>query len=194
MLPRTFLCKWGTKIGCVVIGYVTGGLSIALCVGSVIRLFFGLPIVLQDDELQGQFPFNPLYFIFTAAYFAMHTVTSFGLVPAVKEEQGLFIIPSIIMLPVDAALSCIGVIVLGVLLEKQKELHKFLVGGIIVGSTTSPILIYFTLIVVSEFEEVFERSDHKLFVLRKKLNSDSHNKRNYKKEHSTAAKCHGTIV
>ncbi|XP_015906421.1 uncharacterized protein [Parasteatoda tepidariorum] len=163
MLPRTFLCKWGTKIGCVVIGYVTGGLSIALCVGSVIRLFFGLPIVLQDDELQGQFPFNPLYFIFTAAYFAMHTVTSFGLVPAVKEE-------------------------------KQKELHKFLVGGIIVGSTTSPILIYFTLIVVSEFEEVFERSDHKLFVLRKKLNSDSHNKRNYKKEHSTAAKCHGTIV
>ncbi|CAL1276108.1 unnamed protein product [Larinioides sclopetarius] len=84
---RTFCCFWDTRIGCIIIGYVSGALSVVCCIGSILRLFLGLPLILQNDDYQGEFPFNPLFFVFSAVFFAFHTIASFSLIPAVKEGR-----------------------------------------------------------------------------------------------------------
>ncbi|XP_035230026.1 uncharacterized protein LOC118201984 [Stegodyphus dumicola] len=119
----------------------------------------GLPLVLQNDDLQGQFPFNPLFFVFSAIYFAFHTIASFAVVPAVKEGNEMFIVPTIVMLLVDIVLDCTAIIVMVMKLVKQSPLENILIGGITIGVLFLPLLMYSTLIVISQFEELFNRPD-----------------------------------
>ncbi|GIX88804.1 uncharacterized protein CEXT_480241 [Caerostris extrusa] len=122
---KSCCCFWDTKSGCIAIGYITGGISVTSCIGSVLRLFLGLPEILQNDDYQGEFPFNPLFFVFSAVYFAFHTIAAFTLIPAVKEGQGMFIIPITVMLFVDILLDFIAIIVMGIKLVKPNDLEPF---------------------------------------------------------------------
>ncbi|GIY85951.1 uncharacterized protein CDAR_559901 [Caerostris darwini] len=102
---------------------------------------------------------NPLFFVFSAVYFAFHTIAAFTLIPAVKEGQGMFIIPITVMLFVDILLDFIAIIVMGIKLVKPNDLEPFLQAGIVISSILVPLLIYSILIVVSHFEEMFQQSD-----------------------------------
>ncbi|KAG8197150.1 hypothetical protein JTE90_011311 [Oedothorax gibbosus] len=155
---KTFCYFWDTRMGCIVIGYLTGALSILCCVGSVLRLFLGFPLILQNDDFQGEFPFNPLFFVFSAMFFGFHSVTSFSLVPATKEGQGMFVVPTLVMLFIDVILDCTAIIVLGMMLIQHNQ-DEFILVGIILTSFLLPLLIYATVIVISQFEELFQKSD-----------------------------------
>ncbi|GFT83846.1 uncharacterized protein NPIL_74141 [Nephila pilipes] len=156
---KTFCIFWNTRQGCIVIGYLSGGLSVACCVGSILRLFMGLPEILLNDDYQGEFPFNPLFFVFSSVFFAFHVIASFSLIPAVKEGQGMFIVPTVVMLLIDIVLDCIALIVMGMKLGKPNDLETLLTTGVIVSSTLIPLLIYSVLIVISHFEEMFQQTD-----------------------------------
>lgn len=159
MRVERFCCCWDTRTGCIVVGYITGGVSVACCLGSVMRLMMGLPIVLQNDDYQGQFPFNPLFFVFSAIYFAFHTIASFSLVPAVQEARQMFFIPNLVMLFVDIVLDSTGIIVICTYLGNPNPYEDFHMAGLIIGCIILPALIYFSIIILSHFEEVFKKSD-----------------------------------
>ncbi|GBM29809.1 hypothetical protein AVEN_48261-1 [Araneus ventricosus] len=188
---RTFCCIWDTRIGCIVIGYVSGALSVACCVGSILRLFLGLPLVLQNDDAQGEFPFNPLFFVFSAAFFAFHTIASFSLIPAVKEGQGMFIVPIVVMLFIDILLDCIAITVLGMMLGRQNDIEEFLTAGVIISSILMPLLIYSVLIVISYFEEMFQQLDQ---VPLQKSKSQGKNETTPSNSTGDSATSFGTIV
>ncbi|CAL1276107.1 unnamed protein product [Larinioides sclopetarius] len=156
---RTFCCFWDTRIGCIIIGYVSGALSVVCCIGSILRLFLGLPLILQNDDYQGEFPFNPLFFVFSAVFFAFHTIASFSLIPAVKEGQGMFIVPIVVMLFIDILLDCIAITVLGMMLGRQNDIEDFQAAGVIISSVLMPLLIYSVLTVISYFEDMFQQPD-----------------------------------
>ncbi|XP_054707300.1 uncharacterized protein LOC129217076 [Uloborus diversus] len=150
---------WDTRRGCIMIGYITGALSAVGCVGSILRLIMGVPLVLLNDDTQGQFDFNPLFFVFGSAYFAFHTVASFTLVPAVKEAREMFTVPAIVMLLVDIVLDFTAIIVIFIEMGKNYPYDKILLSAGSVTSILLPLLIYSTLILFSHFEQSVQGSD-----------------------------------
>ncbi|GFS76291.1 uncharacterized protein TNCV_4668191 [Trichonephila clavipes] len=82
------------------------------------------------------------------------------MIPAIKEGQGMFIVPTVVMLLIDIVLDCIAIIVMGMKLEKSSDLEALLTSGVIISSILILLLIYSVLIIISHFEEMFQQPDH----------------------------------
>ncbi|GFR07148.1 uncharacterized protein TNCT_417091 [Trichonephila clavata] len=135
---------------------------------------------------------NPLFFVFSSVFFAFHTIASFSMIPAVKEGQGMFIVPTVVMLLIDIVLDCIAIIVLGMKLEKSSDLEALLTSGVIISSMLILLLIYSVLIIISHFEEMFQQSDQ--VPLQKSMNLRRQGETTPSDSTDNSEKSFGTIV
>ncbi|XP_067129094.1 uncharacterized protein [Centruroides vittatus] len=150
--------RWNLQKFCIIVGYTSATFSGLISLACVIRVIYGVPVIIQNDELEGNLTFNSLLFIFPSLYCLLHLVTSNLLVTAARQENGMFMVPWIVTGFVDILLDIVAVIVLTIGAIKLEAYRNWLIGLACLSYVLLPVLIYIQMCVISHFETLFRKN------------------------------------
>lgn len=156
------------KTASVVIGYVSAGLACAVCLAAFLRVMIASSDSRIVPDYQGEIKVNYLLFLFPGIYCLLHVVTCALLIWGSKIQRAQLILPWIVTGIIDIVLCIVGMAVLGTAANQGGE-HlgtdntDWFAGFAGLCAFLFLVMVYFTLCVLSYFEELLKKPDTNFF-------------------------------
>ncbi|KAG0414155.1 hypothetical protein HPB47_008696, partial [Ixodes persulcatus] len=165
---KPFCSLVSPKLACTIIGYVSAGLAFATSLAAFMRVIVASSDSRIIPENQGEIKVNYLLFLFPGIYCLLHVTTCVLLIWGVKIERAQLVLPWVVMGIIDIVLSIVGMAVLGIAATSGGEQFgtdntEWLAAFAGLCAVFFIMMVYFTLCVLSYFEELVKKPDTNFF-------------------------------